>query len=73
LVIPSLISVFQTVNRFLPIDLPMLVSEMISTNQSPDQRISDSFNDIFEILRKKDFNIVPRVDCPEVFELRHTG
>jgi hypothetical protein len=41
-------------------------SEMISANHLSDPRTSESFNDIFDILKKNDFDILSGVDCGEV-------
>jgi hypothetical protein len=47
-------------------DIPMFVLEMISVDQSADRGISESFNDIFDHLKKNNFQILSGVDSAEV-------
>jgi hypothetical protein len=46
-------------------DAPMVVLEMISADQSPDRGIMESLNNIFDLLKKDDFQILPGVDSPK--------
>jgi serine/threonine protein kinase len=50
----------------LPRDVPMFVLEMISADQSSDQKISESFNNIFDHLKRHNFEIQSGVDSAEV-------
>jgi hypothetical protein len=50
----------------LPTDVPMFILEMISADQSPVQGIDESFNDIFDVLKENEFNILFGVDSVEV-------
>jgi hypothetical protein len=45
-----------------PVDVPMFVLEMISADQSPDEGTSESFNNIFGLLKENDFQILSGVD-----------
>jgi serine/threonine protein kinase len=63
---PAIYSSVSNFQAIFPTDLPIFVSEMISTNQSPDRRISESFNDIFDILKENYFQILSGVDFSEV-------
>jgi hypothetical protein len=47
-------------------DVPEFLSELIEAGQSPKLRISQSFNDIFDILKRNDFGIVSGVDSADV-------
>jgi hypothetical protein len=47
-------------------DVPTFVSQLISADESSDQGISESFNDIFNILKMNDFQILSDVDSVEV-------
>jgi serine/threonine protein kinase len=49
-----------------PADVPMFVLKMISGDQSDDRGISESFNDIFDLLKKNVFKILSGVDSAEV-------
>jgi serine/threonine protein kinase len=47
-------------------DVPVFVSEIIAASQLPNSRMRESFNNIFEILKEKDFAIVSGVDSADV-------
>jgi serine/threonine protein kinase len=49
-----------------PPDVPMFVLELIAEGQSSNRGISESFNDIFDHLKRNDFQILPGVDLVEV-------
>jgi hypothetical protein len=49
-----------------PTDVPLFVLEMISANQSAEQGITESFNDILDVLKKSHFEILSGVDSAEV-------
>jgi hypothetical protein len=44
----------------------MFILDMISANQSSDRGISESFNNIFDLLKENDFQILSGVDSAEV-------
>jgi serine/threonine protein kinase len=50
----------------VPANVPMFVSQLIETRQSPGLGTVRSFNDIFDILKKKNFKILPGVDLADV-------
>jgi serine/threonine protein kinase len=52
--------------KLLSPDLPTFVSQLISADKSSDQGIRESFNDIFNILKMNDFQILSDVDSVEV-------
>jgi serine/threonine protein kinase len=47
-------------------DIPVFVSELVEVGKSPESRISESFNDIFNILKKNNFEIMSGVDSADV-------
>jgi hypothetical protein len=47
-------------------DIPMFVSELMVAEQSPESGLCQSFNDIFDILKKNDFGIFSGVDSADV-------
>jgi serine/threonine protein kinase len=49
-----------------PTDVPMFVLKMMSADQLPAGGISESFNDIFDVLKANDFKILSGVDSAEV-------
>jgi serine/threonine protein kinase len=49
-----------------PPDVPIFVLDMISADQSRDRRIRESFNNIFDHLKKNHFEILSGVDLSEV-------
>jgi serine/threonine protein kinase len=53
------------------LDIPVFVSEIIAADRRPELRIRHSFNDIYDILKKHDFEIVPEVDSAEVWAFVH--
>jgi serine/threonine protein kinase len=59
---------FEVLNdeTILRSDIPIFVSELIITGQSPKPGLRQSFNDIFDILKKNDFGIVSGVDSADV-------
>jgi hypothetical protein len=50
----------------IPTNVPMFVLKLIETGQSPGSRRQQSFNNIFNILKKNDFEIVSGVDSADV-------
>jgi hypothetical protein len=50
----------------LPTNIPMFVLQLIEAGQSPGSRIQQTFNDIFNILKENDFEIVSGVDSADV-------
>jgi hypothetical protein len=55
----------------LPTDVPMFVSQLIETRQSRGFGMVQSFNDIFDILKKNDFKILSGVDSADVLTFIH--
>jgi serine/threonine protein kinase len=50
----------------LPSGIPMFVSKLIVAGQSPESGLCQSFNEIFNILKKNDFRILSGVDSADV-------
>jgi hypothetical protein len=50
----------------IPTNVPIFVLELIEAQQSPESRKYQSFNDIFDILKKNKFGIVSGVDSADV-------
>jgi hypothetical protein len=50
----------------VPTNVPMFVLELIEAGQSPGSRRQQTFNDIFDVLKKNDFRIVSGVDSADV-------
>jgi hypothetical protein len=50
----------------VPTNVPIFVLELIEAQQSPGSRIHQSFNDIFDILKRNNFGIVSGVDSADV-------
>jgi hypothetical protein len=50
----------------VPTSVPMFVLELIDAGQSPESRKQQTFNDIFDVLKENDFEIVSEVDSAEV-------
>jgi hypothetical protein len=63
---PVILSGVEQCEVTLPRDVPVFVSELIESGQSREWRIGHSFNDIFEILKTNDFEIVSGVDSADV-------
>jgi hypothetical protein len=63
---PMMLSKLANSEITLPRDVPEFVSKLIKAEQSPVPEISQSFNNIFDFLRKNDFNIMPGVDSADV-------
>jgi hypothetical protein len=51
-------------------DIPVFVSELIESGQSREWRMGHSLNDIFEVLKHNDFEIVSGVDSADVLGVR---
>jgi uncharacterized protein YdaT len=47
-------------------NVPVFVSEIIATSQSPEWRRRESFHNIFDILKENDFTIMSEVDSADV-------
>jgi hypothetical protein len=63
---PMMLSGVANSQTTLPTDISMFVSQLIETRQSPGLRIVRSFNDIFDILKKNDFEILSGVESADV-------
>jgi hypothetical protein len=50
----------------VPTNVPMFVLKLIEAGQSPGLRIHRPFNDIFDILKRNNFEIVSGVDSADV-------
>jgi serine/threonine protein kinase len=50
----------------VPTNVPMFVSKLIEADQSPGSQIQQTFNNIFNILKENDFEIVSGVDSADV-------
>jgi hypothetical protein len=50
----------------VPTNVPMFVLELIEAGQSPESRRQQTFNNIFDVLKKNDFEIVSGVDSADV-------
>jgi hypothetical protein len=50
----------------VPTNVPIFVLELIEAQKSSRSRIHQSFNDIFDILKKNKFGIVSGVDSADV-------
>jgi hypothetical protein len=50
----------------VPPNVPMFVLELIESAQSPGSRRQQTFNDIFDVLKNNNFEIVSGVDSADV-------
>jgi hypothetical protein len=58
--------------KALPTDVPLFVSQLIETRQSRGLQMVRSFNDILNILKKNDFEILPGVDLADVLTMNQS-
>jgi serine/threonine protein kinase len=63
---PMMLSGVGNGERRVPTNVPMFVSELIEACQSPGLRRQQTFNDIFNILKEKNFEIMSGVDSADV-------
>jgi hypothetical protein len=63
---PMMLSEVANSQTTLPADVPMFVSQLIETRQSRGLGMVRSFNDIFDTLKKNNFEILSGVDSEEV-------
>jgi serine/threonine protein kinase len=63
---PMMLSGVANSQITLPADVPMFVSQLIEARQSRGFRMVRSFNDIFDILKENDFEILSGVDSADV-------
>jgi hypothetical protein len=63
---PMMLSGVGNSQTTFPAGIPMFVSQLIETRQSRGLRMVRSFNDIFDILKENDFEILSGVDSADV-------
>jgi serine/threonine protein kinase len=63
---PMMLSGVRNDQIRVPTNVPMFVLRLIEAGQSPGSRRQQTFNDIFNILKENDFEIVSGVDSEDV-------